>query len=111
MEEFEIPIPDGPPHLEDTFQAVRDGDYEAALHELWKWSEIGDADARFVLGVLFLVGAPGTTLEEGERNLADACIWIKTAAKAGQPDARACLVQLEGWGLADFIRDCPTIDS
>ena len=62
--------------------AHRSGDYTTALRELRPFAEQGDADAQFVLGVMYGEGK-GVT-----QNYKTALKWYGLSAKQGNADAR-----------------------
>ena len=67
------------------YQSYLKGDYQAAFDEWRPLAELGDAEAQYNLGVMYVQGFCG------EQDLGKAADWYRQAAEEGVVDAPAHL--------------------
>src|SRR5262245_28058153 len=74
-----------PPSLREAVAAYRRGDFAAALEQLIPLANDDNAQAQFMLGMMY-EGGQGV-----QRDLAAAARWYQAAARQGMPEAEAAL--------------------
>jgi len=84
-------------NLSAALEAYQKQKFETALEQFWELAELGNAQAQYALGLMYMRG------EGASRNTVLAYGWLKLAADAGQARAADALVTLRSQMLPESV--------